>query len=1011
MPPLPLLKTHRSPAVRITLIYLLIGTLWVVVSDLAVPSSPTGVMSAVQLGKAIAFAAISGLAVFLLVQRHWRRNQASIALLAASRQQLAESLARWESLAGNLPDFMVLVTNLDHRVLYSNRPTDLVGVEIRPGIPLLDQLPAGNRARMAAILARALGGEVVRIDTEEILVNGEARFHELTAVPVSPRAGAVGVCLIDRDVTERARLERDAKRTAGRLRAAIQVARLAVWEVWPLTGKADEDGSVSALQGFAPGELPSTLEAWLDRVHESDRPRLDVLLRQSLAGEISSVENVEYRIRRKDGSIGWLQIHAQLFRDGAHADNPRILGVSMDVTARRSAEEELLQRNELIETLFDAAPIGLGITVSGVLSGQASREFDRVNPTLAALFGSLTGQPAVVHVSDLLELVDDSAREKLTGFLEDPSLESGTCSAALSNGQSDQTQFVDLKVLRLANQERMIWLAYDNTDRVLAERELDESCERLVLVVLGLNDGLFDWPDVTRPEMWWSPRTRALLGVPESADPPLMSDVESRVHPDDLENFQRAVKQTMEHGTPHDQELRMLSASAGYRWFHVRARAQQDANGRVVRMSGSIQDITDRKNIEAELRVERASLAARIEERTGQLELALRVKDQFLANMSHELRTPLNGVLVLAESLAERVYGPLTPKQDTCINGIVESGRHLLELINDVLDLAKIDAEVLSVEPGPVNVHRLCRGAISIVKDLAQYKNLELGSDVGSDIPELLVDERRVKQVLVNLLSNAIKFTPGGGAVRLRAARIDDGLELSVTDTGIGIADADRDRLFQPFTQLDASLNRRSEGTGLGLVLVRRLVEMHGGTVQVESAPGAGSCFTVCIPQEWGDEARSTSQTNSAGKTSSDGVPVPTGRGQHILVVDDNATNLEAVATYLDAIGYTTDRAADGPSALACIRQGGYNAVLLDIQMPGMDGLEVLARLREPPGASLPPIIVISALAMKGDEDRCLDAGADAYLPKPLSLADLRATLSRLLDAGAETSDPSTAFE
>ena len=265
----------------------------------------------------------------------------------------------------------------------------------------------------------------------------------------------------------------------------------------------------------------------------------------------------------------------------------------------------------------------------------------------------------------------------------------------------------------------------------------------------------------------------------------------------------------------------------------------------------------ENSQLHAAVQQERQSLAQRVAERTAELlaaneELAraVRLKDEFLANMSHELRTPLNAVLGLSEALQEEVYGPLTQRQKKSLASIERSGRHLLDLINDILDISRIEADRLTLDRRLVTVASLCQSNLDMVKPDAGKKNVDLSIHLDGQMPTLTADERRLRQILVNLLANAIKFTPEGGKVGLDVTS-DPGTKttsFTVWDTGIGIAPEDLERIFQPFVQLDASLSRHYAGTGLGLALATRLARMHGGDVTVESQVNEGSRFTVTIP-------------------------------------------------------------------------------------------------------------------------------------------------------------------
>jgi signal transduction histidine kinase len=400
---------------------------------------------------------------------------------------------------------------------------------------------------------------------------------------------------------------------------------------------------------------------------------------------------------------------------------------------------------------------------------------------------------------------------------------------------------------------------------------------------------------------------------------------------------------------------------------------------------------------------------ARLQEQAGALTRATRRKDEFLASMSHELRTPLNAILGISEVLCEGVYGPLNERQVTKVRAIEESGRHLLGLINDVLDVSKIEAGKMELEVGTVVVEEVCLDSLQFIRPLCLKKQLQLSSSLDTTVTTLQADERRLKQILVNLLSNACKFTPEGGAVRLEAVGdADTGVvHLSVWDTGIGIEQEDIARLGQPFVQLDSRLSRQHGGTGLGLSLVRRLSELHGGSLSIESKVGEGSRFTVSLPwQEAAVEGESSAAQASDVPTSAP-VTAMAGGGPLILLAEDDQANVETLFGYLEAKGYRIIVARDGSEAVDLARERGPDLIVMDIQMPGTDGLEAIRRIRgdaDPStgrrtGLADRPIIALTALAMPGDEKRCLQAGADAYLSKPVRLRQLVQVIAEQLQA------------
>jgi len=394
--------------------------------------------------------------------------------------------------------------------------------------------------------------------------------------------------------------------------------------------------------------------------------------------------------------------------------------------------------------------------------------------------------------------------------------------------------------------------------------------------------------------------------------------------------------------------------------------------------------------------------------RNLQLEEAGRMKSEFLANMSHELRTPLNAIIGFSEILGDGLLGELSPPQRDAVNDIFSSGSHLLSLINDILDLSKVEAGKMTLELDAVQPAMLVQEALQVVREQAMAQRLRVITNVAADLGSLWLDQRKLKQILYNLLSNAVKFTPECGEIRITARRstrqaipdspFADFLELIVADTGIGISNVDQARLFQPFIQIDSTLARRYEGTGLGLAMVKRLAELHGGSVSLDSTPNRGSTFTVWLPWHAAEPAptesarQPTASPVPEGAFPAAGVTLPSGgRVPLALIVEDDPKSAELLRLQLQRNGFRVERATSAESALAMAAAECPDLITVDIQLPGMDGWTFIERIKQDLRLAKVPVVVVSIVA---DKIRGLTLGASYVLQKPVGRDELANALT-----------------
>lgn len=398
---------------------------------------------------------------------------------------------------------------------------------------------------------------------------------------------------------------------------------------------------------------------------------------------------------------------------------------------------------------------------------------------------------------------------------------------------------------------------------------------------------------------------------------------------------------------------------------------------------------------------EKDHLATVLAEEKRCAESANRAKSTFLAMMSHEIRTPMNGVIGMASLLRET---PLSTEQREFVETICQSGDSLLTVLNDILDFSKIESGRLDLENAPFAIRACVENAVNLFAAKAREKSLSLRSEIDNSVPAMIEgDVTRLHQVLANLLSNALKFTEHGDVVITvtlqatdRPARNVAALRFAVHDTGIGIPPHGMERLFRAFSQVDASTTRRFGGTGLGLTISKRLVEMMGGEMQVESEVGRGSTFSFTLPAPvvaWQPQPAPVPGANGVAITASDDTAIQT----RVLLAEDNVVNQKVALQMLRRLGFRTDIAANGLEALAALRARRYDIVLLDMQMPEMDGIETArqAVLEFPERSNRPWLIALTANAMESDREACLAAGMDDYLRKPLRIPELKAALER----------------
>ncbi len=782
------------------------------------------------------------------------------------------------------------------------------------------------------------------------------------------------------DITPRKQAELEAQTLRRQLEFVISSSPAAIF-----TCKLDGDttcmsDNIVNLTGYTSAEFLSRPDFWTIHLHPQDAPRLLAEL-PALFDQGQHIH--EYRFLHKAGHYVWIRNELRLMRD-AQGTPVEIVGYFADIGDRKAIENQLRKSEAALSEA--QRMVHLGSWEVDVATNKISWSDE-----LFHVFGLDPSEPEpnyaehfnLIHPEDLdrLEQCLDRARREGTPYAIELRIlrVDGTTGYLDARGKAkrdNQGQIV-----------KIFGTALDITSRKLAELERQTLSNRLSLALKSGAIGCWDF-DIQQNIGLWDERMYELYGIsPGTRGSVLPCEVwANSIHPDDLQTIETLLQQAILGQAVYDPEFRVVHPDGSIHHIKAYGMVVHDAEGNPKSMIGVNLDISERKQAEERLQ----QINERLRLTNAELDRATRLKDEFLANMSHELRTPLNAILGMSEGLKEHVFGSLTDRQRQAVETIERSGTHLLELINDILDLSKIEAGKLELETALVNVQDLCESSLTFVRQMAFSKGIRLSLESVQVMPDIAVDERRIRQILINLLSNAIKFTPTDGQITLRAGVEQqngiDHLKLSVIDTGIGIAPGDIAKLFQPFVQIDSSLSRQYNGTGLGLALVRKIAELHGGTVSVTSEVNQGSCFTLDLPYL-------TERALPAIATSTPPSSLLDIHNSRVLVIEDSATAAGQIARYLEEQGMESIIRSSGDQVMSDVITFQPALIILDILLPNLSGWDVLRQLKTAPETLAIPVIVVSVV---DERSYGLSLGASEYLVKPISRHQLQQAIERL---------------
>ena len=759
-----------------------------------------------------------------------------------------------------------------------------------------------SKRQMRATVTRAAQGEASRYDLQ--IRAAETQFIPLdfSIQPFRDAAGQV-VLLVPSAVviTERKQAEAKLHENEERLRLALDAAHMGTFD-WDIPhNHVTWSHWHEELWGFQPGEFGGTYEAFAQRLHPEDLPGIDAEVARCIATRKPFVR--EFRVVWPDGSTHWIASNGEFTFD-ADGQPSRMHGVVREITALKRAEILLSGEKKVLEMMAEGAPLRtiletitrnveadandtrcsiLLLDAAGIhlQHGAAPSLPESYNRAIhGAAIGPKAGSCGTAVYRNQPVIVTDIATDPLWDDYRALALPHGlracwSTPIRSAGGQVLGSFAMYYRAPRAPSSAdfefiaRVSHLSAIAIERRSAEEALQVSEERLRLALDAAHMGTFDW-DIPNNHITWSHWHEVLWGFKPGEFGGTYEAFSERIHPDDLPTINAEIAGCIAQRKPYQGEFRVVWPDGSEHWISARGEFTFGADNQPQRMRGAVVEITERKQAEAALLDAKANLEHKVIERTAELqaiqlelhakneelikqnrqvEEANRLKSEFLANMSHELRTPLNAIIGFSELMHDGKVGPIASNHKEYLGDVLTSAQHLLHLINDVLDLAKVESGKMEFHYAPMDLRKVIGEVCEILRTMTSRTRVQVGIDIDKELSEVWGDASKLKQVLYNYLSNALKFSPEGGQVRVRARREGrDAYRIEVEDQGIGIKTEDIPRLFQEFQQLDLSASKKYQGTGLGLALTKRIIEAQGGCVGVESIRGHGSIFYAILP-------------------------------------------------------------------------------------------------------------------------------------------------------------------
>ncbi|WP_459946583.1 PAS domain-containing hybrid sensor histidine kinase/response regulator [Desulfocastanea catecholica] len=772
------------------------------------------------------------------------------------------------------------------------------------------------------------------------------------------------------DISAHKKAEEALRKSEERYSFVMRGANDGFWDWNYLTDEIYFSPRYKEILDYRPDEFPDHIDEWWKRIHPDDMDLVMAAIGPCVKGERDSFW-VEYRMQQKDGHYVWVIDRGASIKDTT-GRVVRLAGTKTDISERKKVEASLAAERQQLQNILDNSQLGVTFTSNGIIRFA--------NPKFLEMFDSHIGDPAVNLYVDPQERAAIVARVAAHGRVENYELQAYDRQGQIRDMLTNYMSFT------YQGEEGILGWLLDISERKASEKRLQESKARLEAVTRGAKLGMWDYLPQQR-ETFANQTLARMLGY----DPRVLLETTAKwsrvlrgieiwsdlMHPDDLAAASKLFMQHLQGKTDFFRaEFRMRCADDSWKWILSAGQVvERDSAGRALRMTGIHADIDELKKMQQELEVAKDTA-----------EKATEAKSNFLANMSHEIRTPLNAVIGLSHLTLQT---ELNPKQRNYIEKTNRSAESLLGIINDILDFSKIEAGKLEVEHIDFRLEEVFDHLANLVDLKAEGKHLELVFDLPPDLPTALVgDPLRLGQILVNLGNNAVKFTEQGEVViGVETVDQDDNkikLHFTVRDTGVGMSPEERRKLFRSFSQADTSTTRRYGGTGLGLVISKKLTEMMGGEIWCESEEGVGSTFHFTV--QLSKQPDKISSRFSVASTNL--------RALRVLVVDDNRSAREILASMLAFFGLRVDQAGSGEAALTLLEEANdddpYNLVIMDWMMPGMDGIETIRAIQSDTLLSeVPTIIMVTAYSRKKVSQSTAEINISSFLTKPITPSTL----------------------